>query len=237
MKILSLQLQIGDDEYNALLAHLASKPIVAATLSSSTAGAGGNDDDDNTGVAGEVNKFGVPHLPAVHSGSKKLNADGTWKRLKGITPEQMDAAEKEWIAASQQQQPAQTAAPVAAPVAAIPGIPGLAPGAAGAAPVAAPVAAVPGIPGFAPAAPVAAPVAAAPVAPPPAAIPAATPAPVTIEDLGVAFAALQTKYPTIDQAWIDGLYKTSGVTSPEQLSTDETIRRKVLDNINEVLSR
>lgn len=48
---------------------------------------------NNNGQPPAVDKNGIPWLESVHSSSKNLNADGTWRQKKGVSKEEREAAE------------------------------------------------------------------------------------------------------------------------------------------------
>lgn len=116
--------EMTDAEHAAFIANLSARGTVVPT-----------DDDDTAGPGETVNTsgadtFGVPYNPAFHAKAKTTNADGSWRRSKGMSAEQKAAADA--YEAPFKAAPTNTQPPVA-------GMPGL--GAAMPAPVA-----MPGIP-------------------------------------------------------------------------------------------
>lgn len=86
----------------------------------------GNDDDDENAPADPnapaIDKDGFPWDERIHSGNKKMNADGTWRKKRGVSAEQVKQVEAELkstaapVAMPTQQPTEQTpAAPVAMP--------------------------------------------------------------------------------------------------------------------------
>lgn len=234
---LDIRIAVSDDELTNFLARLAS----------SAAGIKATDEDGEvlaTDQGGDVDKNGIPWLETVHAGTKTKTQDGRWKRLKGVSEEQRDAAEAAWKqahpvptgpAAVQAVFMPQTAqAPEPPPVNPAPASVTIPPQ-------------VPGAPAAVPA-PVAAPVAAAPVAAPALAIPGMTPpapapvpvvedTPVSLDDVGVAFSNLTAKFGELNQAFIDQIYTAAQVADPNMIVNDETARRRVRDVINATIAQ
>ncbi|KNC22414.1 hypothetical protein FF38_09050 [Lucilia cuprina] len=86
---LDIRVAVSDDELSAFLARLASSAV----------GFKATDEDGeelSTAPVGDVDKNGIPWLETVHASTKTQTKDGRWKRLKGVTEEQRDAAEAAW---------------------------------------------------------------------------------------------------------------------------------------------
>jgi hypothetical protein len=165
------------------------------------------DEDDSAPAAtvapGETDTSGLPWDARIHSGKKSKNADGTWRKMKGVDAGLVTAVEAELRALAS---PNASVAPIPVPV--------------GATPAVAPV-------------PPAVPVSAAPVAPPaapatPPTPPAAPAAPVTPTAPTLDFGGLMqvvsngmTAVPVlIDDAFIAWLNSTLGVTQLPEIAND-----------------
>lgn len=235
---LDIRVAVSDDDLTNFLARLASSAI----------GVKATDEDGEvlaTDQTGDVDKNGIPWLETVHAGTKTKTQDGRWKRLKGVSEEQRDAAEAAWKQANSAPVPTgpaavqavfmpQTAqapeAPAINPAPASVTIPPQVPGApaAVAAPVAAPApvtTAVPGlaIPGMTP--------------PAPAPVPVVEDIPVSLDDVGIAFSNLTAKFGDLSQEFIDQIYAAAGVSDPNVIVNDESARKKVRDVINATIAQ
>ncbi|QBQ72066.1 hypothetical protein Milano_044 [Agrobacterium phage Milano] len=230
-RILSLQIQVSDDEFSNFIAKLASSVV----------GVSAHDEDGeelSTTPVGNVDKNGIPWLEAVHASTRTQTKDGRWKRLKGVTEEQRDAAEIAWKQAN-------AAAPAAAPA--------VAAGPAAVQAVFVPTTATPPAPPavnpaptsvtIPPQVPAPAPAATIPVnipgmtPPAPAPVPVVEDVPVTLDDVGNAFGVLQAKFGELQQTFIDQIYTAAGVGNPNEIVNDETKRKKVVEVINETIKQ
>jgi hypothetical protein len=157
------------------------------------------EEEGGTVAEGTTDKKGVVYSDKFHSSSKKIGADGTWNRRRGLSD--AEKAEADAYEAS-----FQATVPVAAPV------PAPAP-----APVAeAPVPALPVVPAPAP----------APVAMPGLPMPAApvAPAPVTYDDCLALFQKAIAIDAGLAQTYGE-IYVAAGVVDPNSLMTNETLRQ------------
>lgn len=215
---IDIRVGVSDDEFVNFLNRLASSAVsISAT------------DEDGEGISlqptGDLDATGVPWLESVHAKTKTQTQEKRWKRGKGITEEQRDAAEAAWRAQNgggqaQVQQPVagltipqvqQPVAGVALPTTTAPqaqvqqtaSIPGLS------------------IPGMAP----------APV------LPVVTPdVPATLDDVAKVFETLSARFPgQITAEFVGNIYRQAGVSDPQMMTDNETARRSVIKVINEVL--
>lgn len=206
-----LRMEVADQEHASFLERLAGRSTVVSVNDSTAipAGAGTpaapeNDEaeDDDQPAAPPI---AVPWLENVHASTKGKNADGTWKRKKGVTKEAMEAAENAWRAAQ-----------VAAPTFTVPG------SIAGGAPVTLPnpdqPAVMPGMPG---------------AGAMPGGMPAAPPAPVSYQDMVNVYQEI-AGLGKIDATSINALYLRAGVQDVNALVTDETLRRAVVAELNKL---
>lgn len=224
-RYIDIRVGVADDEFVNFLNKLAS----SVTSISAT-----DEDGDEISLTptGDLDSTGVPWLESVHAGTKTQTKDKRWKRAKGISEEQRDAAENAWRAQNSagQTQAANVQVPQAqtTPVAGI-AIPGMAPAQQQ---QAAPVqqqqtAAIPGvaIPGMTP----------APV------IPAVTPdIPASLDDVANAFVLLQSTVQArggqCTAEFIQEIYKAAEVSDPQDMTNNETARRSVIKTINATLA-
>lgn len=68
-----------------------------------------SEDDDNGPVnntAPNVDARNIPHDPRIHAAKKTLNADGTWRRRRGVTEQEVAAVEAELMNRTAQPAPA-----------------------------------------------------------------------------------------------------------------------------------
>jgi hypothetical protein len=207
-----------DELYSSIAAFLDVQPTASPTAITAVSAAANTADDDEGPAstdAPEFDKGGIPWDKRIHSSSKALNEDGTWRKRRGVQDVFYASVMAELSNRTPGQQP--TATP-AAPVTASPAAPGIvdqgpvvvppvavAPAAAAVVPapvMAAPTAAIPAVPSAptAPAAPVA-PTETSPV------VPVAEPAPVAA---GMGFDVLMPKVSAAIQA---------GKFTNEQLNT------------------
>lgn len=119
-------LEITDEHYNNLLAHIAQNGNIVE------AGAVDLGDDTPAPVgAPSVDQRGVPWHATFHTSSKSIVKDGSFRRVKGVDKAAADAYEAPFIAAfnaANAQAPAAAVMPgvaVAAPVAPVVGLPSL----------------------------------------------------------------------------------------------------------------
>lgn len=112
-------LEITDEHYNNLLAHIAQNGNIldtdAVDLGENTPAPVGAPSVDNRGVPWHAN---------FHAPSKSIIKDGSFRRIKGVDKAAADAYEAPFIAASAAT-PATAPAAVAASAPAMPGLPGL----------------------------------------------------------------------------------------------------------------
>lgn len=237
---LDIRVAVPDDEFKNFLMRMASSTVsVKAT----------DEDGEELSMTpvGDVDKFGIPWLESVHAGTKTQTKDGRWKRLKGVTEEQRDAAELAWkqanptptgqdavqavfsTPATQAVYVPQTATPPAPPAVnpapASVTIPPQVPGAL-AAPVATAAPAPVMIPGMTPPAP-----------PAPAPVPVVEDKPVSLDDVGTAFGSLQAKYGDLQQDFINQIYAAAQVADPNLIVNDESARKRVINVITETLKQ
>lgn len=171
-----------------------------------------DDEEDDTatdaGTGGDgLDKNGTPWLADVHSSSKAKNQDGTWRARKGVDKAVVKQAEEAARAgsAARADQVAQTQ-PVAAaePSPAVAGMPAL-----GGMPA--------GMPMGMPTMPVTAP----------------EPQPITYQQVIDRFTELHNAG-KVDANSIQGLYQKAGVTNPNDLSTNETLRAALMAEFDKI---
>lgn len=197
--VLTLLLDIANGTSNSLTAG-----FVAPTTINITGPAG--DEDDSAPVAtvapGETDTSGMPWDARIHSGKKSKNADGTWRKMKGVDAGLVTAVEAELRALAS---PNVSAAPIPVPVGATQAVAPV--------PPAVPVSAAP-TPPAAPATPPTPP--AAPAAP-------ASPTAPTLDFGGLMQVVSNgmTAVPVlIDDAFITWLNSTLGVTQLPEIAND-----------------
>jgi hypothetical protein len=213
---------VADDEFENFMTRLSGGKIFEGEIPRNlTLNTGEGDEGDGPVNTGSVDKFGVTWDARFHGVAKNTNKDGSWKRTKGLS----DAVKAEADAYEAAQKAAftgnvtgpavtePTPAPVAAPVTAAP--------VAEPAPVAAPV----GMPGLPVAAPAALPLPVAPVAKPP----------ISYEEVVALFGQASAKDPSIAANFAQ-LYAECGISDPNALTTDETLRRKLADRLEAVIA-
>lgn len=209
-RILTFTLEVTDAEAASFLERFAHR----ANLSTAIPGGAGapaadeNDEAEDDDAPAPDTRI-TPHLEAVHAGTKGKNADGTWKRKKGVSKEEMEAAEKAWRLAN----------PVGgAPAEPTFTVPGSIAG--GGAPVVLPNPDQPvSMPGGAPAGGMP--------------MPGATPPPVSYQDMVGVYTELANAG-KIDAGSINALYARAGVVDVNALVTDETLRRNVVNELNKL---
>lgn len=241
---LDIRVAVSDDEFKNFILRLASSPVAISATDE-------DGEELSTAPVGEVDKFGIPWLESVHAGTKTQTKDGRWKRLKGVTEEQRDAAEL----AYKQANPTPTGPAAVQAVFAAPTVPGLpvVPGAPVASqpvyvpqtataptppavnPAPASVTIPPQVPG-APAA-VAAPVIPGMTPPAPVVPVVVEDKPVTLDDVGTAFSNLQAKYGDLPQEFVDSIYSAAKVSNPNDIVNDESARKRVIETITLTLAQ
>lgn len=215
-RILTLNVPVTEEEFASLIARFADRAILSTSDGTASLSIPSNDDDDDNTVSNEatgLDSAGIPWIDGVHSSSKKQNADGTWRLMKGVDKDKATAA---IAAAKQAPVPAQAAPPVA-PVYEAPTAPFVPPVTTAPAPVGLPA----GLPGM-----------------PPVVAPAPIPAPVV--DIPVSYQDVINKATDlsskgVDTATFTGVYQRAGVTDVNALVNDETLRRKLMDELNAVV--
>lgn len=105
----------------ALLSGIASTGAHPASVTTQTGNITSSPEDRQDPNAVERDSNGVPYLADWHSPNKTKNADGSWRRKKGVDKAQAEAAEM----AARGAAPAMTSAQATAPT--VPGAPGLPP--------------------------------------------------------------------------------------------------------------
>lgn len=207
-RILTITLEVSDVEAATLLNQIADRGGIAASAPPNHLGHD-TEDGEPDGNAPAVDANGIPWDKRIHSGNKKLNADGTWRRMRGIDDATFNriSAELKGAARPTDSSPPANAAPVAEPASTTPSQ-----NSEPAAPVAAPTTpAMPGLPGL----------------PSPADMVPPAPAPVTYEEVLERYKAL-AHGGKITQENYAKVYADAGITDPAALQTDESLRRKLM---------
>jgi hypothetical protein len=203
---ITMEMDVSDDEQSNFLARLTGNlGNTVSNLAVNDQSVATEDDDGPVNAnAPAVDKNGIPWNAEYHSASKAQNADGTWRAKRGVNKEALAA----WETKVKAEPPTMTlpssitgGAPVSLPN-----------------PDAPQAAALPGMP-----------VAAAlPGFPAPQA--AQPDIPVTFETVTAAFDKLgKAGLIAPDGSNIVGIYAEIGCTSLDQLSTDETLRRNLMN--------
>lgn len=213
-RILNFTVEVSDTEFAAFLERMSSRGVpigdVAAAIPGAGVPAGDGDEGPVNPNAPQYDSRGIAWLEGVHAGTKGVTAEGHWRRKKGVTNDQMAAAEAAWKAAN----------PGAGPAFVVPG------SIAGGAPVTIPAGTV-GLPG----APVATglPGAGLPVA----GLPGMTtpPKPVTYEDIGAKYQALAA-VGKITPELMAQYYAKHGVTDVNVLMSNEGVRVALMNDLN-----
>lgn len=210
-RILSFNVEVSDVEFAAFMERMSSRAVPAGETATALP-AGDDDEGAPNAAAPQYDSRGIAWLESVHAGTKGLTADGAWRRKKGVTNDQMAAAEAAWKAANPTAEPAFTvpgsiaggadvtipSGPVGAPVGA--GLPGAGlPGA--------------GLPG--------------------AGLPGMTPAPkpVSYEDIGAKYQTLQAAG-KITPELMGQYYAKHGVNDVNILMSNEAIRVALMNDLN-----
>jgi len=210
MPILTITLEINDVERATLLNHIADRGGIAVKAPANGFGHA-TDEGEPDADAPAVDKTGIPWDARIHSGNKKLNADGTWRRMRGVTDDVFNrvTAELRAAVASAPAAPAVEAAPAAPTVEAAPPVP--------------PAPAVPAVeaaPAF-------------PSLPNPVDIAPPPPAPVTYDALIARYKEL-TESGKLTNDNYKAVYAAAGVTDANLLQTDESLRRRLMDEMNKL---
>lgn len=221
----TLTFEVQDNEFKGFLDRwtpgISDRPLTVHSAPSDGPTRLADEDDDNAPVnsaAPSVDKNGIPWMEQFHSGSKAINADGTWKSRKGVDKTARAAAEAAYKAQSAAPAPVLVATAPVAPVAAMPTLVNpmeqlrdtvtAAP-----TPFALPAA---GLPTFA-----------APVAPP-------QDVPVSYNDIMNKFNALVGAGVVLDINTIQPIYAAAGVTDPTALTDNETLRVALMRELNKI---
>lgn len=190
-RILTFTMELTDEEATFFL----NNRVAPAAIAANVAPVGGADDEGQVNTAAPaVDKNGVPWLETVHAGTKALNADGTWRRKRGVDATVAAAAEaaaKTTSGTNLSTGNEERIDPNAVQTAALAPAPGLPP--------------MPGLP---------------PVLPPPAAPEPVKP--VSYEELSGLVQSVLTAGHTPDK--ITAIYAKVGLTDVNDLLTNETLR-------------
>lgn len=201
---------VAEDEFQNFMTRLAGGSVLSNEIPRNTTIDTGDDENGPADAnAPAVNEHGVPWDARYHGTAKKVNADKSWKRIKGLSEAlkaEADAFEANAKAAfaAASAAPAPVVAETAAPAPVV-GLPVAAP---------APVAAA-GMPGL----------------PMPTAV--VTPPPVSYEDVVAKFQAVAATHPHVTSSFLQ-IYADCGITDPNALTTEETLRRKLFDKLTEI---
>lgn len=232
---LDIRVAVSDDKLTAFLTRLASSAVSVKAVDE-------DGEEISTAPVGDVDKNGVPWLESVHAGTKTQTADNRWKRKKGVSEEQRDAAELAWKQANPTPTgpaavqavfaPPATQAVYVPPTATPPAPPAVNP-----APASVTIPPQTPMPAATPA-PVAAPAAMIPGMTPPAPAPVAVveDKPVSLDDVGAAFGNLQAKFGELQQPFIDSIYQAAQVPDPNSILNDESARKRVIASINATIA-
>ncbi|QIG75237.1 putative ribonuclease E/G family protein [Rhizobium phage RHph_Y52] len=217
---------VTDEEFSNFMTRCSGNAVLSNEIPRNTTVTVDGDDEGPVNTnAPAVDSAGVPYDARYHAKTKNFKDDGTWKRAKGLS----DALKAEADAFEANAKAAHVAASVAALAATT--APVTAPAVAET-PVTLPVAETPapapvvGLPTGAPAVVAAMPglpMPAAPVAPPP----------VTYEEVVAKYQAVAQTHTTHVADW-QALYASCGIADPNHLTTDETLRRKLFDKLDEI---
>lgn len=216
-RIFTVTFDVADDEFENFMTRLAGGAVLSNEIPRNTTVNTGGDDDEgpvNT-AAPAINEQGVPWDARYHGKAKNINADKSWKRIKGLS----DALKAEADAF----EAAAKAAFEAAKVAAVTAVAPVAVVETAAAPVALPVTAAAPVVGL--------PVAGMPGLPLPTA--AVEPPPVSYEDVVAKFGAVAATHPHVTATYA-AIYAECGIDDPNKLMTEETLRRKLFDKLTEI---
>lgn len=227
-RYIDIRVGVNDDEFTNFLNKLASS---VASISAR------DEDGDEISLTptGDLDSTGVPWLESVHAKTKTQTQDKRWKRAKGISEEQRDAAETAWRSANAAGQTQVAGVQQAAPVQ-VPGV----------ATQAAPVAGV-AIPSTAPvqqqqAAPASIPGLSIPGLAPAPTMPVVEPdIPASLDDVAKAFESLQAtivaKGGQVTAEFVGQIYQAANVIDPQDMTNNETARRSVIKTINATIAQ
>lgn len=216
---------VAEDEFQNFMTRLAGGSVLSNEIPRNTTIDTGDDENGPADAnAPAVNEHGVPWDARYHGTAKKVNADKSWKRIKGLS-EALKAEADAFEANAKAAFAAASAAP--APVVAETAVVAETPVTTAVETAAAPAPVV-GLPVAAPA-----PVAAAgmPGLPMPTAV--VTPPPVSYEDVVAKFQAVAATHPHVTSSFLQ-IYAECGITDPNALTTEETLRRKLFDKLTEI---
>lgn len=211
-RILTLNIPVTEEEFASLIARFADRAVLSTADGSASLSIPASDDDEEDNSAPSnaptgLDSAGVPWIEGVHSSSKKQNADGTWRLMKGVDKDKAAAA----IAAAKQSATPVTPvynAPV--PEQTPPFVP----------PVATPAPAPIGLPGM-------------PGMPTPAPIPVPVQdVPVSYQE--VIDKATKLSLAGVANETFASVYAAAGVTDVNALINDETLRRSLMAELNKL---
>ncbi|QIG67336.1 putative ribonuclease E/G family protein [Rhizobium phage RHph_TM3_3_9] len=214
---------VTDEEFSNFMTRCSGNAVLSNEIPRNTTVTVDGDSDEgpvNTN-APAVDSAGVPYDARYHAKTKNFKEDGTWKRAKGLSDAlkaEADAFEANAKAAFAAASAAPVVAASTAPVAELTTYP--------VAETPAPAAPVVGLPTGAPAVVTGMPglpMPTAPVAPPP----------VTYEEVVAKYQAVAQTHAAHVADW-QALYASCGITDPNSLTTDETLRRKLFDKLDEI---
>ncbi len=214
VRTFTVTFNVAEDEYQNFMTRLAGGTVLSNEIprsNTTTITTAGEDDGDGPADANApaVNEQGVPWDARYHGAAKKINADKSWKRIKGLTDAQkaeadaFEAAAKAAFAAATVQV-VETTAPVVETAAPVVGLP-----------VTAPVGLPVGIPGL------------------PMPVAAVTPPPVSYDEVVALFGTVATTHPSVVTDYL-AIYAECGIDDANKLTTDETLRRKLFDKLTEI---
>lgn len=223
VRTFTVTFNVAEDEYQNFMTRLAGGTVLSNEIprsNTTTITTAGEDDGDGPADANApaVNEQGVPWDARYHGAAKKINADKSWKRIKGLT----DAQKAEADAFEAAAKAAFTAPVVETVVTAAPTVIETALPVVVETPAPAPVV---GLPVTAPA------VTTMPGLPMPAAV--VTPPPVSYEEVVAKFGAVATTHPFVTSTY-EAIYAECGINDANKLTTDETLRRKLFDKLTEI---
>jgi hypothetical protein len=222
-RIFTVTFDVADDEFENFMTRLAGGAVLSNEIPRNTKVNTGDAGEDDEGPADAnapaINELGVPWDARYHGKAKNINADKSWKRIKGLSDalkaeaDAFEAAAKAAFAATPVQVVeatapvvVETALPVVVAETAAPVV-GL--------PVTAPVGLPTGIPGL----------------PMPVAV--VTPPPVTYEEVVALFGAVAATHPSVVPNYL-AIYAECGIDDANKLTNDETLRRKLFDKLTEI---
>jgi hypothetical protein len=221
MRVLTITLQVEDAEFAAFLSRISERGTVAGL---DNGGDGGIEPGDQPAGNAAVDSRGVPWLDGIHAKTKTFTKDGRWRSSKGVSDQQRDAAEKPYldqIAASRAGQQPTFQVPAAI---------------AGGQPVNLPN------PDFHPGQPQGGftlPGGGLPAMPQPTGFPGGLPQlPQQQPDVPVSYDDISRKYDQLvsigkaNPETMFAIYRKHGIVDPTMLVNDESLRRKVITDMN-----